>query len=68
MISAVRVTLMSRECRAGVSADQAIISPGVWPARTTASARLVSATIRVFQPRVSARSRAMCLVWARAGR
>ncbi len=61
-----RVTLRSRECRAGDSQDQAIRSPGVWPASTTASARPVSMTIRAFQPRVSASSPAMRLVWVSA--
>jgi hypothetical protein len=50
-ISAVRVMLRSRRCRAAGSWDQAIMSPGWHPASTTASARLVSVMIRSFQPR-----------------
>ncbi len=62
-----RVTLRSRRRRAAGSADQAILSPAWWPARTTASARLVSVMIRVFQPRVPASSAAMCRACSRAG-
>jgi hypothetical protein len=43
------------------------MSPGWWPASTTASARLVSVMIRAFQPRAPARPAAMCLAFCRAG-
>ena len=62
-----RVMLRSRRCRAAGSWDQAIMSPGWWPASTTASARLVSVMIRSFQPRAAARSAAMRLACSRAG-
>ena len=62
-----RVMLRSRERRAGGSADQAMMSPGMWSARMTARARPVSVTIRGFQPRVPASSAAMRRAWARAG-
>jgi hypothetical protein len=44
------------------------MSPGWYPARTTASARLVSVMILSFQPRAPARFAAMCLACCRAGR
>jgi hypothetical protein len=66
-ISAVRVTLRSRERRAAGSCDQAIMSPALWPASTMTRARPVSVMIRAFQPRVPASWWAMCLFCWPAG-
>ena len=62
----VEVTLRSRECRAGDSLGPGDHVSGCGSARTTARARPVSATIRVFQPRVAASSAAICRVCCRA--
>ena len=61
-----REMLRSRGGSAGPSADHGIFSPGTWEASMTASARLLSAWMRGFQPRTSPSRAAMFLACSSA--